>query len=417
MNRLIRQTAVIARRDFIATVFTPTFLVFLLAPLFMLAFGLIGGKGAEQLASNISQNSAIAALASGADAAKLRAADAAIRATTGPNRRAELRILPAAADPEAQARTLMADKNTDIYAVLYGPLDRPMILRAANSETSAPYLAELAEQALRNERAGLAPGARLSTPTISSIVRAAPSQGGRQGVGFAAVFVIFFLTLLLAGQAVGMMAEEKGNKVIEILAAAVPLETVFLGKLIGMFGVALLFITFWGMVGGQAMLWSDRASVTTGAPAIGWPIFIALGAAYFSMAYMLLAGVFLGVGAQAATVREIQMLSLPITIFQMGMFGLSSAAASQPGSWIATFAQIFPFSSPFAMAARGATDPALWPHLLALAWQLLWVAFVIFIGARLFRRGVLKSGSGRFRLFGRRGNDTTSAIGDSLTPM
>lgn len=417
MNRLVRQTVVIARRDFIATVFTPTFLVFLLAPLFMLAFGLIGGKGAEQLASNISQNSAIAALASGADAAKLRAADAEMRATTGPNRRAELRILPAAADPDAQARALMADKKTDIYAVLYGPLDRPTILRATDSETSAPYLAELAEQALRNERAGLAPGARLSKPTISSIARAAPSQSGRQGVGFAAVFVIFFLTLLLAGQAVGMMAEEKGNKVIEILAAAVPLETVFLGKLIGMFGVALLFIAFWGTLGSQAMLWSDRASVATGAPAIGWPIFILLGAAYFSMAYMLLAGVFLGVGAQAATVREIQMLSLPITIFQMGMFGLSSAAASQPGSWVATFAQIFPFSSPFAMAARGATDPAVWPHLLALAWQFLWVAFVIFIGARLFRRGVLKSGSGRFRLFGRRGNDAPSAIGDSLTPM
>jgi len=417
MNRLVRQTAVIARRDFVATVFTPTFLVFLLAPLFMLAFGLIGGKGAEQLASNISQNSAIAALASDADATRLRAADEAFRATTGPNRRAELRIIPAAVDPEKQARALMADKSTDIYAVLYGPLDRPTILRATDSETSAPYLAELAEQALRNDRAGIKPGERLSKPVVSSIVRAAPSQGGRQGVGFAAVFVIFFLTLLLAGQAVGMMAEEKGNKVIEILAAAVPLEAVFLGKLIGMFGVALLFIAFWGTVGGQAMLWSDSASVATAAPAIGWPAFIVFGAAYFSMAYMLLAGVFLGVGAQAATVREIQMLSLPITIFQVGMFGLSSAAASQPGSAIATFAQIFPFSSPFAMAARGATDPALWPHLLALGWQFLWVALVIFVGARLFRLGVLKSGSGRLWPFGRKGGDAGSGIADSLTPM
>ena len=46
----------------------------------------------------------------------------------------------------------------------------------------------------------------------------------------------------------------------------------------------------------------------------------------------VLGAVFLGVGAQAATVREIQMLSLPITIFQVGMFSLSTAAASAPGS-------------------------------------------------------------------------------------
>ena len=52
------------------------------------------------------------------------------------------------------------------------------------------------------------------------------------------MFGIFFLTLFLAGQVVGTMAEERNNKVIEVLAAAVPLESVFLGKLLGMFGVA-----------------------------------------------------------------------------------------------------------------------------------------------------------------------------------
>jgi ABC-2 type transport system permease protein len=137
------------------------------------------------------------------------------------------------------------------------------------------------------------------------------------------------------------------------------------------------------------------------------------------MAYMLLGAVFLGVGAQASTVREIQMLSLPITIVQVGMFGLSSAAASSPGSTLAFFAQLFPLSSPFAMAARGATDPRLWPHLLALGWQLLWVALTITVAARLFRRGVLKSGSGGFKgLFGRKRNEGPDDAGaDSLTQM
>ena len=100
--------------------------------------------------------------------------------------------------------------------------------------------------------------------------------------------------------------------------------------------------------------------------------------------------------------REIQMLSLPITLFQLIMFGLSMAAAGQPGTGIARFAEIFPFSSPFAMAARGATDPALWPHMLALGWQFVWVALTIAAGAHFFRYGVLKSGVGPFRALGRK---------------
>jgi ABC-2 type transport system permease protein len=402
MSRLVRQTAVIARRDFIATVATPTFLVFLLAPLFMIAFGTIGGFGASQMASSVIDRATIAALTPREDGERLRVIDGALRNGIRPDGKPPaLRILPPAADPDAQARALLADKRTDVYAVLYGPLDRPVILRASDSTFAPAYLAELAEQVVRARQAGLAPDARVSQPTVISVQRAAPSQTGRAGTGFAAVFVIFFLTLLLAGQAVGTMAEEKSNKVIEILAAAVPLESVFLGKLIGMFGVALLFIAFWGTIAGfGAEHLPIGAKMAAAAPAIGYPLFILFCAAYFTMAYMLLGAVFLGVGAQASTVREIQMLSLPITIIQIGMFGLSSAAAAAPGTPLALFAQIFPLSSPFAMAGRGATDPTIWPHLLALAWQLCWVALTITFAARMFRRGVLKSGSGR--LFRRR---------------
>ena len=77
------------------------------------------------------------------------------------------------------------------------------------------------------------------------------AASGKGQAAFFTVFGIFFLTLLLAGQAVGTMAEERSNKVIEVLAAAVPLESVFLGKLLGMFGVAVLFVAFWGTVVGN----------------------------------------------------------------------------------------------------------------------------------------------------------------------
>ncbi len=399
-RRLIRQTMTVARRDFIATVYTPTFLVFLLAPLFMLSFSAIGGIGAASMTGGSIAKMRVVAIAPPEEGAALIAADKALRKVF---RRSEappaLVIETPTADPAAQARALFERKDIETLAVVRGPLTTPSVLHASNAARSADYLAVLAETALRAGRSG--GPTPLSTATKQQVERVSTTASGNGQAAFMTVFGIFLLTLMLASQVIGTMAEERSNKVIEVLAAAVPLESVFLGKLIGTFGVAILFIAFWGtivsQVGQLLPAGFSRAFAGVG-PAVGVPMFVALFLAYFTMAYMLLGAVFLGIGAQAATPREIQMLSLPITLFQAGMFGLSSAAALQPGTMLARFAEIFPFSSPFAMAARAANKPELWPHALALLWQLGWVALTIVIGARLFRRGVLQSGSPKFRL-------------------
>jgi ABC-2 type transport system permease protein len=395
-RRTLRQTLTIARRDFVATVFTPTFLIFLLAPLIMLSFGAIGGLGAATMADSSTQKIKLVVLAGDADRARLIRADRELRPvfreTEAPP---ALEIRPTSTTPARQARALFDADDIEVSAVLYGPLESPTVLHGVAGVRSATYLATLAEQVLRNERAGTT--AALSTATIRAIEREGATRSGQQAAGFGAVFVMFFLTLLLAGQTVGMLAEERNSKVIEVLAAAVPLEAVFFGKLVGMFGVAILFVGFWGtlITQGAALLPGDAAQALGAvSPAMGFVPFAIIFLIYFAMAFLLLGAVFLGVGAQAATMREIQMLSLPITIFQVAMFGLSAAAASTPGSTLATFAEIFPFSSPFAMAARAANAPEIWPHLLAIAWQALWLAITISIGARAFRRGVLQSGSG-----------------------
>ena len=60
---MIRAAMVIARRDFLAVVATPTFLMFLLAPLFMIGFVLIGGSGATQVAASSAKLTRIAIIA------------------------------------------------------------------------------------------------------------------------------------------------------------------------------------------------------------------------------------------------------------------------------------------------------------------------------------------------------------------
>jgi ABC-2 type transport system permease protein len=398
LKRTIRQTLTIARRDFVATVFTPIFLLFLFAPIIMGSFGAIGGLGAASVAGGSADKERIVAIVPREDAHTIAAADTRLRAAF---RRADeqppnLVTQDPAADPARQARAEFASADYDAAAVLYGPLDKPTILYGPRGSRAADYLALLAGDTLAAQQMGGTLPRVAATKT--QVAREAPSASGQHQSAFFAVFGIFFLTLFLSGQVVGTMAEERNNKVIEVLAAAVPLESVFLGKLIGMFGVAVLFVAFWGGVISQIGLLLPAAAgpaLAELAPAVGLPTFAFLFGIYFTMAYLLLGSVFLGVGAQASTMREIQMLSLPITILQVGMFALATAAASHPGTWIATVAELIPLSSPFAMAGHAANDSAIWPHLAAIAWQLLWVAIFIGIGARLFRRGVLQSGSAK----------------------
>ena len=147
----------------------------------------------------------------------------------------------------------------------------------------------------------------------------------------------------------------------------------------------------------DAVLAAGSAMPSLAAPAVGWPAFLALGVIYFAMAYLLLGSVFLAIGSLATTVREVQTLSMPVTMMQLMVFFLASFAMTQPGSLAEMFALAFPFSSPFAMMARAAQEPALWTHAAAIGWQLAWVVLLVRTGAKLFRKRVMKSGPARVK--------------------
>lgn len=401
LTHMLRQTLTIARRDFVATVYTPTFLLFLLAPLFMLSFGLVGGLGAASVAGRGEESTRVVAIVDAQDGARLAGADQRLRTLWGPKsdgKPGTLRIDSPTDNVEAQARALFDSDDIEVDAVLFGPIDHPHIYWTSGGRSGAAYLAQLAEAGVRARRIGT--DAPLTQPMLTEIERSEASISGKSHLALFGVFGLFLLTLMLSSQTVGTMAEEKSNKVIEILAAAVPLESVFFGKLLGMFGVAILFLIFWGTVVANLNLVLPIDIVHALSrlePAVGYPAFPILFLAYFAMSFLLMGAVFLAVGAQAASQREIQMLALPITIFQVAMLYWASNIAGNPDGWVATLGQIFPFSSPLAMIARAANLPGIAPHLIALAWQALWVAIAIAVGARWFSRGVLQSGGPRKR--------------------
>ncbi len=50
------------------------------------------------------------------------------------------------------------------------------------------------------------------------------------------------------------------------------------------------------------------------------------------MSYLLLGSIFLTVGAHASTAREVQMLSMPVTMVQIAVFAVAALAVGAPDS-------------------------------------------------------------------------------------
>jgi ABC-2 type transport system permease protein len=390
MRETIRAAFVIGRRDFIATVGSRTFLLFLLGPLLPILFGgIFGAIGAAVDSPPVERS--VAVLAAHAERTRIAAAQARVEAILGQGATPRLRYVAPGASPRALLRG-----KTPTSAVLQDPLGQPAVY-----SSEADWAAGRDGRRLRLIVDQARGEADTPPPTIRSIhlaVPIAPSDDrSREATARAGQAVLLVLTMILAGMLLSNLLEEKGSKVIEVLAAAVPAHAIFLGKLLAMLAMSLVGITVWSTAAVLGLIFLAPPGLVPPVPAIGWPGFVLLGLVYFSASYLLLGAVFLGIGAQASSVREVQTLSMPVTMSQLVVFGFASVAVGAPASGLALAASIFPLSSPLAMIARAAQSPAWWPHVIAILWQALWVVIIVRVAASRFRTSVLKSGSGKRR--------------------
>ncbi|MGZ8285277.1 MAG: ABC transporter permease [Allosphingosinicella sp.] len=385
---------VIARRDFVATVWSRTFLFFLLGPLLIIGLSFLFGSMSGRMARQ-DVHATVAVVAEDSDFAVLAAARERLNPGFGARPLPTLVREAPAGDPARQVQTLLSNPGKRILAVLTGDLDRPTLTGAVSDGGVVQRQMSLIVDQARQQRA-LAAAGGAGPPVAVRVVETDRSEGAlaatRAITARAGQLLLFMLTVLLAGMLLSNLLEEKSNKIIEVLAAALPIDAIFVGKLGAMLAVSLVGIAVWvsGALAGLAFLPNQAGSLPE--PAVGWPLFILLVLLYYSANYLLLGALFLGIGSQANSVREVQTLSMPVTVGQMLIFLLASFAVGAFNSPLGLGAAIFPFSSPLTMVARAAQTAELWPHLLALAWQALWVWLTVALGAKLFRRNVLKSG-------------------------
>jgi ABC-2 type transport system permease protein len=389
---------VIARRDFVASVFSRFFILFLLAPVVLFGF-MIFFSMATDAQDRVASQPVVAVVTDSATSNALNQTRARLVASTSEQSFPILHYVDPAENVPAQAQALLADESSNYSAVFSGTLERPVL---TGPMRSSDFVGRRVQLLVEESRRSAALDGAHAAPAALQLERVVTDQASgslatlRRTLGQGAQALIFSITLMLATLLLSTLVEEKSNKIIEILAASVPLESVFLGKLIAMLGISLVGLALWGGMLATALtlffqLLSNWISLPSVSPAVGWPLFVLLLLLYYTANFMLLGALFLGIGGQASNIREIQTISMPVVLLQLMVLLLAMNAVNGPEGALTWFAFIFPLSSPMSMVALAAKSASLWPHLLALAWQTLWVFIIVRISSRLFRRAVLKS--------------------------
>lgn len=197
--------------------------------------------------------------------------------------------------------------------------------------------------------------------------------------------LIFYITALSFGMMIAQsVVQEKESRVVEILAAAIPIRALLWGKVIGNTVLALGQIVVLAAVSLLGLLATGQGDILEViAPVAGWFVL------FFVLGFVALAGLWAVAGSLATRQEDLGSTTLPGQMILMIPFFFSAFAGAEAKE-VASFV---PIASSMAMPGRMLTEHVpLWQPLAAIAILLLATVLIVRLGARLYERTLLQTG-------------------------
>ncbi len=245
--------------------------------------------------------------------------------------------------------------------------------------------------------------AKLVRPLDAQTVRISATGSRAEGgaAGFFLAFVLFFMLymgiLLYGNQVMQGVLEEKGSRIIEVLAAAVKPTELMLGKLggiclvaltqLGIWAAALAVVTTPGLLAALVSM-PPETRLPVLAPSL-WLNFFLL----FLCGFFLFATFYAMLGAAFNSVQEAQQLASLPAVFVVAPAVFMVQIINDPDSALSVALSLVPPLTPLVMMLRIATRmPPLWQLLAAYGLEIAAIAGMIWLCARVYRVGILMYG-------------------------
>lgn len=297
----------------------------------------------------------------------------------------ELDATPVADDAAAEA--LVADEQVDAAVVADGAgwqvvgatdVERTLVTLLDGAAAQAT-LAEVAE------RAGTTPEALAAAATVTQrlLNPDAVDDGVRSALGFLFA-VLFFVGALTFGLIIAQsVVEEKQSRVVEILAAAVPIRVLLTGKVLGNAALALAQVVLLVTLGAVGLaLTGQRTLLDAVLRSGGWFV------VFFVLGFLALACLWAVAGSVATRMEDLQATTLPVQLVLFAVYFGSFVA----GDTVQRVASFVPVASSVAMPTRLlGGDVPLWEPLVSAAITALAAALLVRLGARLYAGSLLRT--------------------------
>jgi len=253
----------------------------------------------------------------------------------------------------------------------------------------AAFVERLAEAGLDPEEVQdlLLPAGRVQVEALEG-----GGDDGDSGIAVAtAGVVVLFVVISSYGQWVltGVL-EEKANRVVELVVAAVPARRLLAGKVAGIGLLGLIQLVLLIGIGLGAGVFLDlfelpRTAVATAVWTVVW----------FMLGYAFYAVIFAAAGSLVSRQEEAQAAAMPIALGAVGMYLATFVVVLPwPESMGARLLSLFPAAAPIAFPARIALDAvAPWELFVGVALMIAAVYGMVRLAARVYTGALLSSGA------------------------
>lgn len=225
--------------------------------------------------------------------------------------------------------------------------------------------------------AGSEVGTRLLDPD-------ADDAGLRQVASFVFVLLFYITALGFGMQIAASVTQEKESRVVEILAAAVPIRALLWGKVVGSSVLAIGQTVVLAVAGVVALLATGNGhALEVVGPAIGWYV------VFFVLGFVALASFWSVAGSLAGRQQDLQGTTAPLQLILFAPYIVAVTA----GEGVKTVASMLPIVSTMLMPSRLAEgDVPAWQLGVAVLTTVVAAVLLVRLAADVYERTLLQTG-------------------------
>ena len=242
-------------------------------------------------------------------------------------------------------------------------------------------------------------------------------------LGIALSMLVYMFIIFFGGQVMQGVAEEKTNRIIEVIISSVKPFQLMMGKIVGVSLVALtqfvlwillsgavyaIFSAFIGLSGpgmlsqGTVLTQEITANDIMGnegvqqilqiARSIDFGTIITTFIIFFILGYLLYATLYAAIGSLVDNNTDSQQFTLPITVPLIIAIISSFYIVNNPDSSLSVWLSMIPFTSPISMMVRIPFGVPIWQIVLSVVILAGTFVFMTWFAAKIYRTGILMYG-------------------------